>query len=62
MMCSVREIGVADYLPGIIDPECAAVVATQGADVGQDTAVPNESMVGEITFEVGKPYYLTSVV
>jgi len=43
MVLSVGEIGIADYLPSIIKPECVAV-ATEGPDISQDTArQPNQA-------------------
>ena len=48
MMRAVCQISGAYNLASVIDPACGAVIPTKGPNVGKDSPLPDESMVGEI--------------
>src|SRR5437588_634857 len=62
MMRAVCQISGAYNLASVIDPACGAVIPTKGPNVGKDSPLPDESMVGEIARSIGEPDDLTTAV
>jgi hypothetical protein len=62
MVSAIGQISVANYLSGIIDPVCAAVIAAKSSDIGQRSAVPKEGVVRKVARNVRESDDLAAVI